>query len=76
MKNMKTNNKKKDIIELNYVINQSPVKLLNKNGSNICWWNSFAQLFATTRSLTIINIMNAFINEHDCSNCNDNLYIY
>jgi len=43
-----------------------PVKLLNNVGDNICWWNSFAQLFGTTRNLSILNAMIRFINEHDC----------
>ena len=51
---------------------KKPVKLLNKNGANICWWNSFAQLFAATNSITIINEMNEFIKKHDCINNNNN----
>jgi Ubiquitin carboxyl-terminal hydrolase len=46
--------------------NLMPVKLLNKIGNNICWWNSFAQLFASTRNLQIINRMYSFIASHNC----------
>jgi len=51
-------------------INKLPVKLLNKNGANMCWWNAFAQLFTTTRSLTIINKMNVFIKQTYCRSNN------
>src|SRR2546421_5541324 len=43
---------------------KKPVKLINKNGTNICWWNSFVQLFVSTNNTTIVNGMNKFINEH------------
>ena len=45
-------------------MNLKPVKLMNKLGANICWWNSLIQLFASTRDQTIVNVMINFINEH------------
>jgi len=45
----------------NFTINLKPVKLLNNVGDNICWWNSFAQLFGTTRNLSILNAMIRFL---------------
>ncbi len=49
--------------KLDVTINKFPVKLVNKNGANICWWNAFAQLLATTRNVSIVNKLNMFINE-------------
>jgi len=68
MQAVNVNNKNQNKILLNLVINNSPVILLNKNSANICWWNSFAQLFAATRDLSIVNTMIGFINEHN-NNC-------
>ena len=51
---------------------KKPVKLLNKNGANICWWNSFVQLFAATNNTAIINEMNKFISKHGCNDNIDN----
>ena len=48
-----------------FKINETPVKLINKTGANICWWNAFAQLFSTTRNKLIINGCRKFVNEHD-----------
>ena len=64
--NNNNNNEKnvfKDINSIN--LNMKPVKLLN-NETNICWWNTFAQLFGTTRDISIVDSMMNFINKHDC----------
>ena len=52
-------------------IDSKPVKLIN-NGTNICWWNSFVQLFPSTRNMMIINYMFQFINHHQNSNHKNN----
>ena len=53
-------------------MNLKPVKLINKAGNNICWWNAFVQLFAATRDQLIVNEMTMFINEHKCNIDNNN----
>jgi N-glycosylase/DNA lyase len=53
-------------------MNLKPVTLMNKSGTNICWWNSFIQLFSTTRDKLIVNEMTKFINKYKCSNKNIN----
>jgi uncharacterized UBP type Zn finger protein len=51
-------------------MNLLPVTL--KNNGNICWWNAFMQLFASTRDESIVNEMTQFIDEHKCDDENDN----
>ena len=51
--------------------NTKPIKLINKNGANICWWNAFAQLFASTRNLSILNEITKFITDHHFNNNNE-----
>src|SRR5947209_5628819 len=71
---MNCNDKKNDCgMKNNFVINNKPVKLLN-NGTNMCWWNSFVQLFSATRNIHIINLMNKFITTHNCGNNNECWY--
>ena len=41
-------NKGKNCLLQNDTINLIPVRLAN-NGTNICWWNASAQLFALTK---------------------------
>jgi hypothetical protein len=57
-------------------INFEPVRLLNNIGDNVCWWNSFAQLFCSTRDMIIINTFAALINNtknnHNCIDQNNN----
>src|SRR2546421_4482433 len=44
--------------------------LMNKPGTNMCWWNSFIQLFTSTRGKLIVNEMYKFINAHECNDKN------
>ena len=53
-------------------INLRPVALMNNLGNNICWWNSFIQLFAATRNEFIVTDMIKYINEHSCRSDNNN----
>jgi hypothetical protein len=67
-------NKDDFCLEKTLKCNLTPVKLLNKIGNNMCWWNSFAQLFASTRNLSIINTMYKFTESHNCENSNECWY--
>jgi hypothetical protein len=67
MKNNNTyKNSKANLLSFDYVISLQPAKLLNKLGANICWWNSFIQLFVSTRDTIIINKFIGYVNEHKC----------
>jgi hypothetical protein len=57
-------------------MNLKPAKLINKAGTNMCWWNALIQLFSTTRDQSIVDEMTKFINEHANkihNNNNDNI---
>ena len=60
-----------NLLQFVYNINSYPAKLANKNGSNICWWNAFIQLFASTRDEIIINKFIDFVNKHNTEHNND-----
>ena len=65
---------KNNLLKNKLTIHFQPVKLLNKVGTNMCWWNSFAQLFTSTRNMSILNTMYKFIKSHDCDNSNECWY--
>ena len=44
-------------------ITLEPVALRSKQGTNICWWNAFIQLFEATIYVLIVDEMNKFINK-------------